>query len=203
MFCAQFIFKKGINPYFVVFVSNSVFKKSNLDQIITTKKAKLGPDKNSTAISRMATWEFNRISTFFGLFLGTSGGHLINSQDGHPINSLNGWLIQQKYNGNRGFVRFALWKTFQVDILTLWGRKGGHPTNSRACRYTKFHIHPVWLIMWSRFSQSCVNNVATFPAIKTVSPCVSPIFSMIVSPKNALIMWPRSLHTTSSHYCNP
>ena len=44
--------KKGWNPYFYsVFVWQSVFykKKTNLDQIITFKNPKLGPDNNSTA----------------------------------------------------------------------------------------------------------------------------------------------------------
>ena len=36
------------NPYFIVFWQ-TVFKKTNLDQIITPQKAKLGPDNNSTA----------------------------------------------------------------------------------------------------------------------------------------------------------
>ena len=50
-FCAQFFSKKkGWNPYFYSVFWQSVFwKKTNLDQIITSKRAKLGPDNNSTA----------------------------------------------------------------------------------------------------------------------------------------------------------
>ena len=51
-FCAQFLFpkKKGWNPYFYSFFGNRCFrKKTNLDQITTSKRAKLGPDNNLTA----------------------------------------------------------------------------------------------------------------------------------------------------------
>ena len=52
-FCAQFFFqkKRAETPIFIVFFGNRCFgKKANLDQIITSKRAKLGPDNNTTAI---------------------------------------------------------------------------------------------------------------------------------------------------------
>ena len=43
--------KRADTPIFIVFFGNRCFgKKTNLDQIITSKRAKLGPDNNSTAI---------------------------------------------------------------------------------------------------------------------------------------------------------
>ena len=48
--CAQLFFskKKGWNPKFLqCFLTNSVFEKTNLDQIMTHQKAKLGPDNNT------------------------------------------------------------------------------------------------------------------------------------------------------------
>ena len=51
-FCAQFFFpkKRAETPIFIVFLAIGVLeKKTNLDQIITSKRAKLGPDNNSTA----------------------------------------------------------------------------------------------------------------------------------------------------------
>ena len=48
-FCAQFFFqKKGLKPLFYSVFWQSVLK-NNLDQIITSKRAKLGPDNNFTA----------------------------------------------------------------------------------------------------------------------------------------------------------
>ena len=42
--------KRAETPIFIVFFGNRCFgKKTNLDQIITSKRAKLGPDNNSTA----------------------------------------------------------------------------------------------------------------------------------------------------------
>ena len=49
---AQFFFKnkKLLKPYFIVFFWQTVFcEKTNLAQIITPQKAKLGPDNNTTA----------------------------------------------------------------------------------------------------------------------------------------------------------
>ena len=51
-FSAQFVFqKKGWNPYFYSVFWRSVFYEKNLDQIITLKTPKLGPDNNFTASS--------------------------------------------------------------------------------------------------------------------------------------------------------
>ena len=41
--------KRAETPIFIVFFGNRCFGKKNLDQIITSKRAKLGPDNNSTA----------------------------------------------------------------------------------------------------------------------------------------------------------
>ena len=51
-FVHNFFFqKKGAEtPIFIVFFGNRCFRKTNLDQIITSKRAKLGPDNNLTAI---------------------------------------------------------------------------------------------------------------------------------------------------------
>ena len=50
-FAHYFFQKKVLKPYFfILFVDKQGFvKKTNLDQIITLKKAKLGPDNSSTA----------------------------------------------------------------------------------------------------------------------------------------------------------
>ena len=41
--------KKAVTPIFIVLFYKQCLNKANLDQIITIKKAKLGPDNNSTA----------------------------------------------------------------------------------------------------------------------------------------------------------
>ena len=46
-FCFQ---KKGLKPLFLLyFVTKGFYTKTNLDQIMTSHKAKLGPDNNTTA----------------------------------------------------------------------------------------------------------------------------------------------------------
>ena len=46
---AIFFYRKcAETPIFIVFLTNNVFKKANLAQLITLKMAKLGPDNNST-----------------------------------------------------------------------------------------------------------------------------------------------------------
>ena len=50
-FACNCLFKKCVEtPTFIVFWGNRCFRKTNLDQIITSKTPKLGPDNNSTAI---------------------------------------------------------------------------------------------------------------------------------------------------------
>ena len=49
--CARNFFqiKSAENPYFIVLFDKQCFVKTNLAQIITPQKAKLGPDNNTTA----------------------------------------------------------------------------------------------------------------------------------------------------------
>ena len=58
------------------------------------------------------------MSTFFGLFWDTSGGHLINSLGGDPISSRIGWLIQHSTIKKQMFREICgLKKQHQVEIL--------------------------------------------------------------------------------------
>ena len=68
-FARNFFFqkKRAETPIFIVFWGNRSFgKKTNLDQIITSKRAKLGPDSNSTAyiyIYLSLSWRVTPLST--------------------------------------------------------------------------------------------------------------------------------------------
>ena len=65
IFSAQlFSMKMAETPIFIVFFDNRCFIKTNLDQIITFKRAKLGPDNNSTAVTLKNSPQ--RLSNHFG-----------------------------------------------------------------------------------------------------------------------------------------
>ena len=76
---AQF-FSKQIcwNPYFIAFLTNSGKQKTNLAQIITIKKDKLGPNNNSTTYMYML-WSYYLVQVWGlqGLLSGPSRGYYL------------------------------------------------------------------------------------------------------------------------------
>ena len=52
----MFVQKSAETPNFVVFLTDSVLKKTYLDQMIAPEKAKLGPDNNTTAYACMCIY---------------------------------------------------------------------------------------------------------------------------------------------------